>query len=61
MRNEALDSAATQVQNGARDKKLAQKLKSLAAGLKGDGDDAIVTRQRAGLAETLRGIAAELR
>ncbi len=57
----ALDRSASQLENGARDRKLAAKLKSLAAALEDEGGDAIAARRRAGLAETLSGIAAGLR
>jgi len=56
----ALDRAAVKLDDGAHDKKLAKELKSLAKALQSDGD-AITTRRRAGLAETLSGIVAVLR
>jgi hypothetical protein len=57
----ALDRATAQLGDGERDRQLATRLQSLAAGL-GAGDvDAVTTKRRAGLSETLRGIAARLR
>jgi uncharacterized protein (DUF305 family) len=56
----ALDSAAAQLDEGQPDRKLAGKLKSLAKKVGKDGD-AITIRQRAGLANTLNGIATALR
>jgi uncharacterized protein (DUF305 family) len=56
-----LDSAASRLEDGGRDKGLAKKLKSLAAKLKADGADAATTKRRAALGETLKGIAARLR
>ena len=56
-----LAAALDQAENGARDKKLARKLKSLAKALDDDSGDAITTKRRAGLADTLNGIAAGLR
>ena len=56
-----LDDAATKLTDGARDKKLAGKLKSLAASVKKGGGDAITEKRRVALAETLGGIAARLR
>ena len=56
-----LAAALDQAKSGARDKKLARKLKSLAKALDDDSGDAITTKRRAGLAETLSGIAAGLR
>ena len=56
-----LAAALDQAESGDRDKKLARKLKSLAKALDDDSGDAITTRRRAGLAETLSGIAAGLR
>ena len=59
--NAAMDSAASRLEEGGRDRQLATRLQSLAASLeKGDGD-AVTTKRRAGLSETLRGIAARLR
>ena len=57
----ALDRSAAQLENGARDPQLAAKLEMLAAALHKDSGDAITTRRRAALAETLSGIAAGLR
>ena len=56
----ALDSSATRIQNGASDKALAAKLNSLAASLEDDGGDAITSKRRTALAETLSGIAVGL-
>jgi hypothetical protein len=56
-----LDDAATKLTDGARDKKLAGKLKSLAASVRKGGGDAITAKRRVALAETLGGIAARLR
>ncbi|MBT8103161.1 MAG: DUF305 domain-containing protein, partial [Gammaproteobacteria bacterium] len=58
---EALDRSELPLQNGARDKALAAKLKSLAKTLKTGGGDAITTKRRSALAETLNGIASGLR
>jgi len=57
----ALERSETQIENGTRDAELAAKLESLAAALGDDSGDAITTKRRAGLAETLSGIAAALR
>jgi hypothetical protein len=59
--NAALERAALTLENGARDKGVARSLDSLAKAVKKDGGDAITAKQRAGLAETLGGIAARLR
>ncbi len=56
-----LDDAAAKLADSARDKKLAGKLKSLAASVKKGGGDAITEKRRVALAETLGGIAARLR
>ena len=56
-----LAAALGQAESGARDKKLVRELKSLAKALKKEGGDGVTARRRAGLAETLRGIAAGLR
>jgi uncharacterized protein (DUF305 family) len=56
-----LDSAASRLEDGGRDKGLAKKLKSLAAKMKVDSGDAATTKRRAALGETLKGIAARLR
>jgi hypothetical protein len=58
--NAALDSAANQMENGARDKKLASTLKSLAKAVGKNSGDSITKRRQAGLADTLNGIAAAL-
>ncbi len=55
-----LDQSESLLGDGARDKRLARKLKSLAAGLKEDGGDAITNKRRAELAATLSGIGARL-
>jgi len=57
----ALERSALILQSDGRDAELATKLESLAAALDDDSGDAITTRRRAGLAETLSGIAAGLR
>ncbi|MEE8542356.1 MAG: DUF305 domain-containing protein, partial [Gammaproteobacteria bacterium] len=57
----ALDRSAIRLQSGTPDADLAARLESLAAALDGERGDAITTRRRAGLAETLSGIAAGLR
>ena len=59
--NAALDSSASRLEDGAGDEALAAQLESLAAGLAGDGGNAVTMKRRAGLAETLAGIAARLR
>lgn len=59
--NAALERAASALESGARDKGVARSLDSLAKAVRKDGGDAITTKQRAGLAETLGGIAARLR
>jgi uncharacterized protein (DUF305 family) len=56
-----LDDAATKLADGARDKTLAGKLKSLATSVKKGGGDAMTEKRRVALAETLGGIAARLR
>ncbi|MGB5257504.1 MAG: hypothetical protein WBN44_09655, partial [Woeseiaceae bacterium] len=59
--NAALDDSSAKLADGARDRNLAGRLKSLAAAVKkGDGDAATQSR-RAALAGTLSGIAANLR
>ena len=56
-----LARAESQLADGGRDRRLARELETLAEAI-GDGDGNVVTRkQRAGLAETLGGIAARLR
>ena len=57
----ALDRADSQLENGARDKSLAAKLKSLAKDLSKGGGDATTMKRRSALAETLNGIANRLR
>ena len=58
---EQLDRTALLLEEGSLDTDLATRLESMAATL-GEGDgDAITKRRRAGLVETLRGIAARLR
>ena len=56
----ALNGAAAALDNGAKDKAAAKTLGKLAKKVKGGGD-AITTKRRAALAETLNGIAARLR
>jgi len=56
----ALDRSASQLESGARDNDLAAKLESLAGALEVGGGDAITNKRQAGLAHTLRGIAARL-
>jgi uncharacterized protein (DUF305 family) len=56
-----LAAALDQAENGARDKKLSRELKSLAKALQKEGGDGVTAKRRAGLAETLNGIAAGLR
>jgi hypothetical protein len=58
---EALDVAATRLENGASDRRLAARLESLARMLGQDGGDAVTLKRRSGLAETLNGLAARLR
>ena len=57
----ALDRSASQLQDGARDADLAASLESLAASVQEESGDAITQKRRAGLAETLGGIATRLR
>jgi len=57
----ALDNSVSRLEDGARDKKLANRLESLSADLQEDSDDAIEKKRRAELAGTLNGIAARLR
>ena len=59
--NEALDLSASQLEDGARHEELAARLKSLATDLEQDSGDVVTKKRRAGLAETLSGIAARLR
>lgn len=59
--SDALDRSATQLESGDRSRSLSRELQSLARTVeRGDGDD-IDMKRRAGLAETLNGIAARLR
>lgn len=58
--NEALGSAASILEKGARDSKLANTLESVATKI-GNAKGGSSARQQSGLAETLRGIAARLR
>ena len=55
-----LDRAASQLEEGARDRNLAGKLRSLSKAMKDDGSDALANKRRAALANTLAGIAARL-
>ena len=57
----ALDRSAERLQDGARDKELAARLKSLGATLSKKSGDAVTTKRQAALAATLSGIAARLR
>jgi uncharacterized protein (DUF305 family) len=57
----ALERSASQLEDGARDRRLASKLKSLAGDLEEDLGDSFTKRRRAELAKTLRGIAVSLR
>ncbi len=59
--NAALESWIKQIETGGKNKNVTAKLKSLARSVKSGTGDAIVTKQRAGLAETLMGLAAQLR
>ena len=59
--NTALNRATSQLKDGARDKRLAARLNSLAKDVKKGGGDATTTKRRAALAETLSGIAVRLR
>jgi len=56
-----LAAALDQAESGAGDRKLARELKSLAKALQKEGGDGVTAKRRAGLAETLSGIAAGLR
>lgn len=58
--NTALENWMKQIETDGKDKKVAAKLKSLARSVKSGAGDAIATKQRAGLAETLKGLAAQL-
>ena len=57
----ALDRSASRLKDGARDKNLAARLKSMSKSLKDESGDEITKKRRAALAETLKGIAARLR
>ncbi|MEX2495400.1 MAG: hypothetical protein WD448_04885 [Woeseia sp.] len=57
---EALARAASSLQDGARDRRLATRLQSLAKGLDAGDGDAVTAKRRAALSETLNGIAARL-
>jgi uncharacterized protein (DUF305 family) len=59
--NAALDRAASTLEDGARDRRLAGTLDSLSAGLEKGSGDATTKKRRAALAATLEGIAAKLR
>jgi hypothetical protein len=59
--NSALDRSESQLADGNKDRDLARRLESLAKDVGKDAGDATTTKQRAGLAETLTGIAARLR
>ena len=58
---EVLASADARLGEGARDARLARRLTSLAKSLADDGGNAIDSKRRVALAETLNGIAARLR
>ncbi|MDH3546774.1 MAG: DUF305 domain-containing protein, partial [Gammaproteobacteria bacterium] len=57
----ALDDAASRFADAVRDKNLAAELKSLAKAVEKKSGDAVTSKRRAALAETLSGIAARLR
>ena len=57
----ALDSSASKLEDGARDKGLANELDSFAADLNVDSDGSMTGKRQVALAETLSGIAARLR
>ncbi len=59
--NAALESSAEQLESGASDEGLAKNLEMLSMALNDIGGDAITSKRRAGLSETLNGIAARLR
>ncbi|MBT8092488.1 MAG: DUF305 domain-containing protein [Gammaproteobacteria bacterium] len=56
----ALNDATTRINDGARDKALARKLRSLATTLREGGGDAVTLKRKATLAETMSAIAARL-
>jgi uncharacterized protein (DUF305 family) len=57
----ALASSESKLQDGARDKSLANELDSFAADLSADSDDSMTGKRQISLAETLTGIAVRLR
>ncbi len=57
----ALDRSQSLLEDGARDKDLAKRLQSLAKTLNVKSGDTMTKKRRAGLGETLKGIAARLR
>ncbi|MBT8079159.1 MAG: DUF305 domain-containing protein [Gammaproteobacteria bacterium] len=57
----ALERSQVTIDNATRDRSLARQLETLARNVKKGGGDAITTRRRTGLAETLGGIATSLR
>ncbi len=59
--NEALERSAAKLESGASDEGLAKNLEMLSMALNDSGGDAITNKRRAGLSETLNGIAARLR
>jgi len=59
--NTALERSAAQLESGANDEGLAKNLEMLSMALNDIGGDAITNKRRAGLSETLNGIAARLR
>ena len=59
--SQSLDQAEKRLDSGMRDRGLARKLVRTAEGLGGDAGSAIIAKRRAGLAETLEGIADRLR
>jgi hypothetical protein len=59
--DEMLDAAAARLEEGARDRRLATRLRALAEDLDGNESDASTARQFNGLAATLAGIAGRLR
>ena len=59
--SQSLDQAEKRLGSGTRDRGLAGKLVRMAEGLGGDAGSAIIAMRRAGLAETLEGIADRLR
>jgi hypothetical protein len=58
---EALDRSAARLHDGGRDEELAAELESLAAALGEGGGGGVARQRRAGLAETLSGLAGRLR